>query len=114
LSLCASSTISASYSFLFDSTYDPDHLNRFENSVFLRVPVSLLSYTVRGAEFFVIYCDNSPCFVRETNKLIATTDLPVHGHHSTISTFLLRSEDFLARLSAVSYTIFWSSIMTNS
>lgn len=96
------------------SMNDHDQLNIFENSVFLRVHVSLLSYTVRGAAFFVTYFVTSQAFVSATSKLIATTDFPVPGHHSIINTFLLFGEEALEKVIAFSYITFCSSIMTNS
>jgi hypothetical protein len=92
----------------------PELLKRFEYFVFVMTPVSLLSKTARGAAFLVTYMVTSCSFVHSTRRFTATTDFPVPGPPSTMSTRFSSGGVVRARWRARSSTTFWSSIIVNS
>src|SRR5690349_9395351 len=83
----ASSTTKVSKVAAFVCTNEPAPLKRFDTTDFLKDPVSLLSYTARGAAFLETYCASRPRLVNSTKRLIAMTDFPVPGPPLTITTF---------------------------
>ena len=88
--------------------------NKFLIAVFLYLCVNFSTNTFLTAAFFETYWETIHFLFNFANKLIATTDFQVPGHHLTINTLFFQSLERIANFLASSYTAFWSSIKVNS